>query len=81
MLEEKVWPLASTERMSKTELALSFILGLEEVSTVITGIRTPEHVIQNTKEPRNLQDIHLRYLQSLADQDWKSIMDQMEKQS
>jgi aryl-alcohol dehydrogenase-like predicted oxidoreductase len=80
VLEEKVWPLAAAERISKTELALSFILSLEEVNTVITGIRTPEHVIQNTKEPRNLQDIHLRYLQSLADQDWKSILEQMEKQ-
>jgi aryl-alcohol dehydrogenase-like predicted oxidoreductase len=80
VLEEKVWPLAAAERMSKTELALNFILSLEEVSTVITGIRTPEHVTQNTKETRKLQDIHFRYLQSLAEQDWKTTMEEMEQQ-
>lgn len=80
VLEEKVWPLGAAERMSKTELALNFILSLDEISTVITGIRTPEHVVQNTRETRRLQDIHLRYLQSLADQEWKSILEEMEKQ-
>ncbi|HWJ92244.1 MAG TPA: hypothetical protein VNR87_14100, partial [Flavisolibacter sp.] len=70
----------AAERMSKTELALNFILSLDEISTVITGIRTPEHVVQNTRETRRLQDIHLRYLQSLADQEWKSILEEMEKQ-
>jgi aryl-alcohol dehydrogenase-like predicted oxidoreductase len=80
VLEEKVWPLATAERMSKTEFALNFILGLEEISTVITGIRTPEHVSQNTKESRKLEDIHFRYLQSLAEQDWKAIMEEMEQQ-
>jgi aryl-alcohol dehydrogenase-like predicted oxidoreductase len=80
VLDEKVWPLAANERMSKTELALNFILSVEEVSTVIAGIRTPEHVMQNTKEARKLQDIHFKYLQSLSEQDWKPIMEMMEKQ-
>ncbi|MFL5810070.1 MAG: hypothetical protein ACJ749_11155 [Flavisolibacter sp.] len=47
---------------------------------MITVIRTPEHVSQNTKESRKLEDIHFRYLQSLAEQDWKAIMEEMEQQ-
>ena len=80
MLDEKLWPLAHTEGISKTELALNFILSHREVSTVITGIRTPEQVIQNTVQVKKLSDIHLRYLQSLGQQEWKKIVELMEKQ-
>ncbi|MFL5740451.1 MAG: aldo/keto reductase [Flavisolibacter sp.] len=80
VLEEKVWPIAQSGRMTKTELALRFILTHPGVSTVIAGIRTPEHVASNTSNTSKLQDIHYRYLRSLAGQDWKPIMELMEKQ-
>jgi aryl-alcohol dehydrogenase-like predicted oxidoreductase len=44
-----VWQLCARYGCSKTELALSYVLSYPEVSTVIPGIRTPEHVAQNTR--------------------------------
>ncbi|MFC4872045.1 aldo/keto reductase [Negadavirga shengliensis] len=46
---ENVWPLADKHGLSKTELAMSFILSFEGVSTVIPGIRTPEQAESNTR--------------------------------
>ena len=43
-----VWELCNKYQVSKTQLALSYILSYDEVSTVIPGIRTPEHVRLNT---------------------------------
>lgn len=43
-----VWQLCAKYGCNKTELALSYVLSYSEVSTVIPGIRTPEHVAQNT---------------------------------
>ena len=45
ILEEKVWPIAAKEGLSFTQLAMSFILSFSEISTVIPGIRTTEHVV------------------------------------
>jgi aryl-alcohol dehydrogenase-like predicted oxidoreductase len=80
VLEEKVWPLAHTEEMSRTELAMNFILQTEGISTVIPGIRTAEHVRQNTKEFRSIDRLHYSYLQSLAAQDWLPVLELMEQQ-
>lgn len=80
VLEEKVWPVADEEHLSKTELALSFILSFKEISTAIAGIRTPGHVIQNTSGLKLLKEKNKKYLQSLAETEWKVIMDLMEKQ-
>ena len=43
-----VWKLCNKYQVNKTQLALSYILSHEKVSTVIPGIRTPQHVIDNT---------------------------------
>jgi aryl-alcohol dehydrogenase-like predicted oxidoreductase len=80
VLDEKVWPIARAEQMSKTAIALNFILNFPEVSTVITGIRTTSHVQQNTSGIKKLSDLHARYLQSLSEEDWKPVMEMMEKQ-
>jgi aryl-alcohol dehydrogenase-like predicted oxidoreductase len=80
VLDEKVWPIARAEQMSKTAIALNFILNFPEVSTVITGIRTTSHVQQNTTGIKKLSDLHARYLQSLSEEDWKPVMEMMEKQ-
>lgn len=80
ILEEKVWPFADEEQINKTQLALSFILSFKEISTVIPGIRAPEHVIQNTTGVKRLKNETIEFLQSLADTDWKPIVELMEKQ-
>jgi aryl-alcohol dehydrogenase-like predicted oxidoreductase len=80
ILAEKVWPIALAERISRTALALNFILSLDAISTVIPGIRTKEHVLQNTGATKRLDAIHFKYLQSLAEQDWKPVLELMEKQ-
>ena len=80
VLEEKVWPIATTEQLTKTQLALSFILSFKEISTIIPGIRTPDHVVQNTAGLKSLEPENIEVLQSLAQTDWKEVMALMEKQ-
>jgi len=79
VLEEKVWPIARAEDMSKIAIALNFILNFPEVSTVITGIRTKEHVEQNTSGIKKLSDLHAGYLQSLSEVEWKPVMEMLER--
>ena len=80
VLEEKVWPIASKTEMSKTALALSFILSYPSVSTVIPGIRTEEHVVQNTSGLQALDPADLQLLQSMSASDWIPVLEEMEKQ-
>lgn len=47
-LLEQIWPLTQKYGISKTELAMSFILSFEGISTVIPGIKTPEQAELNT---------------------------------
>ncbi len=79
LLNEKVWPLAKKEKLNKTQLALSFILSVPEVSTVIPGIRTPAHVMQNTGGLIKLSDDAFHFLLSMADKEMKPIMELLEK--
>jgi aryl-alcohol dehydrogenase-like predicted oxidoreductase len=79
LLESKVWPLSETVQMDKTSFALSFILSLKEISTVITGIRTADHVLQNTNGIKKLDDELINFLFSLSDTDMKTLMEAIEK--
>jgi aryl-alcohol dehydrogenase-like predicted oxidoreductase len=45
---EPVWKLCDKYHITKTQLALSYILSYAEISTVIPGIRTHQHVKDNT---------------------------------
>lgn len=45
---QPVWKLCEKYHLNKTQLALSYILSYAEVSTIIPGIRTPQHVKDNT---------------------------------
>jgi aryl-alcohol dehydrogenase-like predicted oxidoreductase len=45
---EPVWKLCDKYHVNRTQLAISYILSYAEVSTVIPGIRTPQHVKDNT---------------------------------
>ena len=80
VLENKVGPLAQQEELTKTQLALSLILSFREISTIIPGIRTPEHVLQNTAGLKILKKETVEFLQSLSDTDWKVVLELMEKQ-
>lgn len=80
VLEEKVWPVSEKEQMTKTQLALSFILSFNEISTVIPGIRTPQHVVQNTSGLKTLTEENKQFLHSLSESDWKDVVEMMEKQ-
>ncbi|SHN34138.1 Predicted oxidoreductase [Cyclobacterium lianum] len=62
---ELVWPLADKYEISPGQLALSFVLGFEGISTVIPGIRTPEQAVQNTVETLQLSQEDQSYLQTL----------------
>ncbi len=80
ILEEKVWTLCNKYNISKTALALSYILSFESVSTVIPGIRTPQHAIDNTKDIIQLDNADVDYLKGLYQSDWKEVVALMEKQ-
>jgi len=80
VLEDKVWPVATKEQLTKTQLALSFILSFKEISTTIPGIRTPDHVLQNTSGLKLLKKENVEFLQLLAQTDWNAIMALMEQQ-
>ena len=60
-LLQPVWALCDKYHCTKVQLALSYLISYTAVSTVITGSRTPEHVVKNTSglfqpEP---EDVHL----------------------
>ncbi|MGZ3853398.1 MAG: aldo/keto reductase, partial [Flavisolibacter sp.] len=80
ILKDKVWPVAQEEGLTKTQLALSYILSFPEISTIIPGIRTPEHVVQNTEGLKPLTKDHVAFLHSLSEKDWKPVIEMMEKQ-
>ena len=79
ILNKNVWRLCDKYNTSKTSIALSFILSFNSVSTVIPGIRTPQHAIDNTKIIK-LDKTDVEYLKELYNSQWKEIVDLMEKQ-
>ena len=80
ILKQEVWPLCEKYKTTEAGLALSYILSYEEVSTVIPGIRTPEHVALNTDHIVQLDEADKKRLQELYDTHWQPVMDMMEKQ-
>lgn len=79
-LENIVWPLCEKYNISKTSMALSYILSYDAVSTVIPGIRTPQHAIDNTTGIQRLakEDIHL--IEHAFTTHFAAVVDLMEKQ-
>ena len=80
ILENEVWDLCKKYNTSKPSLALSFILSFDSVSTVIPGIRTAQHAIDNTKDIIRLEKTDVEHLKELYDTHWKEIVGLMEKQ-
>jgi len=63
---EPVWELCNKYKITKAQLALSYALSYQQVSTVIPGIRTPTHVEQNTDGLIRLDDDDLKMIESLG---------------
>jgi aryl-alcohol dehydrogenase-like predicted oxidoreductase len=63
LLKNSWEPIAKENGMSMTEFALSFILSVDGVTTVIPGLRTPEQVVMNTKNIRVLDTKYMTVLQ------------------
>lgn len=79
ILDKKVWPLCEKYGVSKTTLALSYILSFDCVSTVIPGIRTAQHAADNTNII-HLEKEDVTFLKELYKTDWEEIVGLMEKQ-
>jgi len=77
---EPVWELCNKYQISKTELALSYVLNYKEVSTVIPGIRTASHVYQNTKGLIRLDQKDIKRIEESGQTDFLSIMDLIKQQ-
>jgi aryl-alcohol dehydrogenase-like predicted oxidoreductase len=77
---EPVWRLCSKYNISKAQLAMSYILSYKEVSTVIPGIRTKEHVTANTNNLIQLDAEDIRLIESYASTTLAPLMNVIEKQ-
>lgn len=80
ILNDQVYPLLDKYQTTAAGLALSYILSYPEVSTVIPGIRTPEHVALNTNHIVQLEPADKAFLRNLYATHWQPVMDLMEKQ-
>lgn len=80
ILKAEVWPLCEKYQTTEAGLALSYILSYPEVSTVIPGIRTPQHVALNTKHLIELEETDKKHLQQLYETHWQPVMEMIERQ-
>jgi aryl-alcohol dehydrogenase-like predicted oxidoreductase len=77
---EPIWMLCHKYNISKTQVALSYALSYEEVSTVIPGIRTKEHVAANTTNLVHLEADDKRLIESYGATKFESLMNLIERQ-
>ncbi len=77
---EDVWPIAKKNNFSKTDLSMSYILSLQEISTVIPGIKTPEQAELNTKAIKQLPRKDVDLIKELYNEKLYKLVDLMEKQ-
>lgn len=80
ILRTEMVPLAKQYNTNLAGLALSFVLGFKEVSTVIPGIRTADQVKQNTDFIVKLSAVDHSYLRSLFEQKWKPVLEMIKQQ-
>jgi len=75
-----VWELCQKYKLTKTQLALSYVLSYPGVSTIIPGIRTPEQVIQNTTGLARLDNADMKMIEALGKADFVATMELIQKQ-
>ncbi len=79
-LEKLIWPLCQKYGISKTSLALSYILSYDAVSTVIPGIRTARHAIDNTTDIIKLAKEDIDLIEHAFETHFAAVVDLMEQQ-
>ena len=72
---QPVWNLCEKYNVTKTQLALSYILSYSEVSTVIPGIRTIEQAESNTTGLIQLSIEDMKVIEELGTTDFVGVMD------
>jgi aryl-alcohol dehydrogenase-like predicted oxidoreductase len=77
---EPVWQLCHKYNVTKSQLALSYVLSYAEVSTIIPGIRTPQHVAQNTSGLILLDQDDIKMIEELGATDFVSVMELIKQQ-
>lgn len=74
---ESVWALTDKYGISKTSLALSFILNHSGVSTVIPGIKTPEQAEMNTQQLIKINAQDMNFLHNLFEEKFDKLVNKM----
>ncbi|MBS4036288.1 MAG: aldo/keto reductase [Ignavibacterium sp.] len=72
-----VWPVQEKYKISKTSFALSFILSVDGISTVIPGIKTPEQAILNTTDIIRIEEKDLNHLKQLFNKNFDNLVEKM----
>jgi aryl-alcohol dehydrogenase-like predicted oxidoreductase len=75
-----VWELCEKYNCTKTQLALSYVLSYSEVSVIIPGIRTREHVTGNTTGLFKLDIADRQKIETLGGGPFVSIMEMIKQQ-
>src|SRR5262249_3803609 len=75
-----VWELCTKYNITKAQLAIRYILGYPEVSTVIPGIRTANHVEQNTTGLGRLDAEDMKLIEALGQTDFVPVMQLIQQQ-
>src|SRR5688572_5431003 len=75
-----VWELCKKYNCSKTQLALSYVLGYREISVVIPGIRTAAQAEANTNGLFILDDDDRDLIEKLGTTDFQLVMSLIKKQ-
>ena len=80
-LEELIWPMCQKYNVNKTSFALSYILSYDAVSTVIPGIRTPQHAIDNTTRIVKISKEDTAIIEHAFSTHFSAVVNLMEKQN
>lgn len=79
-LQHIIWPLCEKYGITKTALALSYILSYDAVSTVIPGIRTAQHAIDNTSNIVQLAEEDIVIIEQAFETHFAAVVNLMEQQ-
>ena len=77
---QPIWLLCKKYGISKTELALSYILSYPEVSNIISGIRTAHQAEMNTNGLVKLSQEDITFIEEKGRVELSSLMDLIQKQ-
>jgi aryl-alcohol dehydrogenase-like predicted oxidoreductase len=75
-----VWDLCRKYECTKTQLALSYILCYQQVSTMIPGIRTPQHAMDNSSGLFKLDQEDINLIEHLGQTDFVTVMELIQQQ-